>query len=97
MRKAEALKIDPETAIVAWRYGQTMDPYGVEPSLPEELQQIGREYFCRRPDGDVWVGFTDLPSATCKALWTKIDGGTATWDPVETDFSRTPPTTSQSL
>ena len=28
-RKAEAIKIDPDTAEVDWEYGQTLDPYGV--------------------------------------------------------------------
>ena len=45
VRKAEALKIDPETAIVDWQYGQTMDPYGVEPDLPDEMVSVGREFF----------------------------------------------------
>ena len=47
IRKAEALKIDPDTAEVDWEYGQTLDPYGVYPELPEEYQQVGREYFAR--------------------------------------------------
>jgi hypothetical protein len=61
IRKEAGLKIDPETAEVHWGYGQTLDPYGVDPDLPEELQQIGREYFARSPGSDVWVHFGDLP------------------------------------
>jgi class 3 adenylate cyclase/tRNA A37 threonylcarbamoyladenosine biosynthesis protein TsaE len=37
-RKAEAIKIDPDTAEVDWEYGQTLDPYGVCPDLPDEYQ-----------------------------------------------------------
>jgi hypothetical protein len=48
-RKQEALKIDPENAGVMWRYAQTFDPYGVDPNLPEELRQVGRECFACRP------------------------------------------------
>jgi uncharacterized glyoxalase superfamily protein PhnB len=71
IRKEAGLKIDPETAEVFWRYGQTLDPYGVYPDLPEECRQIGREYFARAPGSDVWVNFCDLPEATRDALWKK--------------------------
>jgi hypothetical protein len=70
MKEAE-LKIDPATAEVIWIYAQTLDPYDIEPDLPEEYQQIGREYFARAPGSDVWVLFGDLPEATRKALWAK--------------------------
>ena len=60
-RKREALLIDPATAEVDWSFEQTLDPYGVIPDLPEELQQVGREYFARRPGSDIWVHFDDLP------------------------------------
>ena len=63
-RKREALKIDPETAEVTWWYAQTLDPYGINPDLPEEYQQIGRESFARPPGSDIWVWFGDLPIQT---------------------------------
>jgi hypothetical protein len=69
--KEAGLKIDPETAEVEWDYAQTLDPYGVYPELPKELQQVGREYFARSPGSDVWVSFGDLPDATRNALWEK--------------------------
>jgi hypothetical protein len=71
IRKEAARQIDPETAEVHWWYVQTMDPYGVDPDLPEEYQQIGRGYFARSPGSDVWVSFYDLPEATVEALWAK--------------------------
>ncbi len=40
IRKEEGQKIDPETAEVTWSYGYTLDPYGVDPDLPEECRQI---------------------------------------------------------
>ena len=49
----------------------TLDPYGVYPELPEELQQVGREYFARSPGSDIWVWFGDLPEATETVLWEK--------------------------
>jgi len=61
LRKDAALRIDPETAELFWDYGQSFDPYGVEDDLPEEYQQIGRNYFARSPGSDVWVSFHDLP------------------------------------
>ena len=70
-RKEAGLKIDPETAEVDWTYALTLDPYGVYRDLPEEYQQVGREYFARSPGSDIWVNFGDLPEATEKALWEK--------------------------
>ena len=67
----DLLKIDPETAEVDWEYGQVMDPYGVYSDLPEECQQVGRQYFARSPGSDIWVHFRDLPDETRHALWEK--------------------------
>ena len=36
IRKEEGLKIDPSTAEVRWTYAQVLDPYGVDPDLPED-------------------------------------------------------------
>ena|SRR5258707_749152 len=71
IRKEAGLEIDPETAEVEWTYALTLDPYGVYPELPEELQQVGRGYFARSPGSDVWVWDGDLPEATRDALWKK--------------------------
>jgi hypothetical protein len=73
IRKKAAAKIDPRTAKLGWAYAQTLDPYGIYGDLPGECQQIGRERFARSPDSDVWVSFDDLPIATCKALWKRIE------------------------
>ena len=73
VRKQEGLKIDPSTAEVDWEFAQTSDPYGVNPDLPEELQQVGRAYFARRPGSDVWVWFGDLTEATRHALWKRLE------------------------
>jgi hypothetical protein len=59
IRKEAGLKLDLETAEVEWCYAQTLDPYGVDPDLPEQCQQIGREYFARSPASDVWVNFRE--------------------------------------
>ena len=77
LRKAVGLHIDPETADVEWTYAQTLDPYGDDPNLPEELQQVGREYFARSPGSDVWILFGDLPDATRDVLWKKHKGNLA--------------------
>jgi hypothetical protein len=71
VRKEEALKIDPGTAEVDWRYRQVLDPYGVldEWELPAEFDCVGREYFARAPGSDIWVRFGDLPDETRKVLW----------------------------
>ena len=74
IRKKVGLEIDPQTAEVYWDYGQIFDPYGVDQDLPEEYQVIGRVYFARSPDSDIWVCFYDLPDATRKALREKHKG-----------------------
>ena len=58
IRKEAGLKINPKTAEVEWRYAQTLDPYGVYPDLPEECQQVGREYFARSPEATYGSTFT---------------------------------------
>ena len=72
IRKEAGLHIDPETAEAASWFAYTVDPYGVEPEIPEEYQQIGREYFARSPGSDLWVDFGDLPKATQDALWKRL-------------------------
>jgi hypothetical protein len=71
LMKAVGRQIDPETAEVTWCYAQTLDPYGVNPELPQEFWQVGREYFARASDTDIWVNFDDLPNATHNVLWKK--------------------------
>jgi hypothetical protein len=80
VRKEAALRVDPETAEVDWTYGQILDPYGVDPDLPEECQCIGRVYFARSPGSAVWVWFGDLPEATHDRLWARIRAGEFTDD-----------------
>jgi hypothetical protein len=71
VRKEAGLKINSETAELTWVYALTLDPYGVYSDLPEECQQVGREYFARSPQSDIWVSFKDLPEQTHNALWHK--------------------------
>jgi hypothetical protein len=70
-RKEVGRNIDPKTAEVYWHYAHTLDPYGIDPELPQEYQQVGRVYFARSPDNDIWVDFGDLPDSTRDALWRK--------------------------
>ena len=73
-QKQEGALIDPETAEVCWEYGNTLDPYGVY-DLPEQFTQIGREYYARRPGGDIWVSYMDLPPETLRRLREKGQSG----------------------
>jgi hypothetical protein len=52
-----------------------MDPYAVDPNLPEEYDCVGRVYFARSPGSDVWVSFDDLPKDTRERLWKRIRNG----------------------
>jgi hypothetical protein len=49
-------------------YSYTIDPYGVEPNLPDDCQQIGREFYARAPRGKIWVWFGDLADETREKL-----------------------------
>jgi hypothetical protein len=72
IRKNEGLKIDPATAVVISDYVNLVDPYGIYPDLLEEEKCIGRVQFARRPEGDVWVSFYDLPEVTCDAIRNRL-------------------------
>jgi hypothetical protein len=72
-RRTAGLLIDAMTAEIDWNYAQTLDPYGDGlPLLPQE-EQIGREYFARAPDSDIWVCVGDLPHATRDAIWRRFE------------------------
>src|SRR5262245_45102985 len=43
-------------------------PCGVH-NLPEEGLCVGRAYFARSPESDIWVCFDDLPEMVRDALW----------------------------
>jgi hypothetical protein len=69
LRVAEAKLIDPASAKVCWQHGYVSDPYDLDSDLPDEFKQVGRVYFARRPDSDIWVCFYDLPHDVRDALW----------------------------
>ena len=73
MRAEAGRRIDPATAEITFCWGQTSDPCGDDPDLPEEYRAIGRNYFAREPGSDIWISFHDLPEATIKALWQRIE------------------------
>jgi hypothetical protein len=75
IRKDAAARIDPTTAEVTFNWGQVLDPYGVDPDLPPDCYQVGRIYFARNPDEEIWVSFYDLPEPALKILWDRIDRG----------------------
>lgn len=80
IRNEAALQIDPATAEVMWCYARTMDPHGVDPELPEEHQDVGRQYFARSPGSEIWVSFQHLSDAIRDALLTGIDRSSSTLD-----------------
>lgn len=88
IRKKAALKIDPKTAKVIWRYAQVLDPYGVDPDLPIECQQVGRDYFACAPGSDIWVWFGDLPNRTRNALLKKHEHKLAYPAGLEKEFEK---------
>jgi hypothetical protein len=67
--RSRVSKVDPATAEVYWTFAQIIDPYGIDPDLPEEYLCVGQVYFVRSPESDIWVWFGDLSDATRDALW----------------------------
>jgi hypothetical protein len=74
-RKRKGLALDPENVDVRWEYAQVLDPYGVCPSFPKAIDQVGREYFACASKSECWVSFDDLPKATVDRLWQRIHAG----------------------
>jgi hypothetical protein len=74
VRKEAGLKIDPATAELSWGWEYVLDPYGVY-DLADGERCVGRTYFARAFGGSIWVAFSDLPNATRKAIWARIDAG----------------------
>ena len=70
-KKAEGLRIDPETAEVACWYVQVLNPYGIYPDNPE-YDCVGKECFARAPGSEIWVMFSDLPEETRQRLEEKL-------------------------
>ena len=71
IRRAAGQHIDAETAETTWRWGQVLNPYGVYDGLSEEEDVIGRIYFARDPEVNIWVSFYDLPTEIRNKLWLK--------------------------
>jgi hypothetical protein len=84
-REVAGAALDPATAEVASSYGRILDPYGVYGDvLPTEAQCAGWTYFARAPGSDLWISLYDLPDATAKALWARMEAGE--FDHEEEDF-----------
>ena len=75
IRTKAAKTIDPEATKIEWSFGQVLDPYGVDPDLPEECDCIGRQYFACAPGSAIWLWIGDCPEPTRKRLWQRIDNG----------------------
>jgi hypothetical protein len=71
-RRAAGLLIDPSTAEIEWWYAELEDPYDDGLPLLPQAEQVGREYFARAPDSDIWVHIRDLPDATRDAIWERL-------------------------
>jgi hypothetical protein len=74
-RKEIGRQIDPEAVDVMWQFESVLDPYGLCESPPDEIYLIGREYFARSLDKEVWVSFDDLPPRTRDRLWQRMRAG----------------------
>jgi hypothetical protein len=65
--------IDIETCELGRWGAYDLDPYGVDPDLPEELRQIGTNRFVRSPESRGWVWEGDLPAAKGHAMYARIE------------------------
>jgi hypothetical protein len=74
-RVAAGKLIDPATAEMRWGWAQVLDPYGILGDLSPEEKCIGRVYFVRAPNSDIWVEIGDLPEATRHEVWRLEEAG----------------------
>jgi hypothetical protein len=65
--------IDIETCELGRWHACDLDPYGINPELPEELQQIGTNRFVRNPRSRGWVCENDLPPDKAMALYRRTE------------------------
>jgi hypothetical protein len=72
-REEAGRAIDPETCEFRCWYALDVDPYGADPDVPEEWQTIGKNCFVRSPWSRGWVHDYDLPDATRRALYERLD------------------------
>jgi hypothetical protein len=63
-RVAAGKLIDAKTADLHWHWGLILDPYGVWNDPDYDRGCIGRLYFLRAPNSDIWVCDEDLPKET---------------------------------
>jgi hypothetical protein len=81
IHKEAGLRIDPETADVMWKWGESLDPYGIYPDLPQEWRGVmEKNFFARSSGSDVWVSFDDIPDAATRAA---LEKKLAAPDPVD--------------
>jgi hypothetical protein len=74
-RKAAGKLIDPATAEMTVDWAQVLDPYGVLDDLPDEANCVGRAYFVRAPNSDIWIDIRDLPDATLHEVRQRLEAG----------------------
>jgi hypothetical protein len=68
LRLAEAKLIDPATAKITIMRVNLVDPYGLGWDPDGEYMQVGKTYFARRPESNIWVWFEDIPNEVCVEL-----------------------------
>jgi hypothetical protein len=71
-RKEVGRAIDIKTCELGCWYTLDLDPYIVH-NLPEELQQIGKNYFVRSPESRGWVHAGDLPDEVRAAMYERME------------------------
>jgi hypothetical protein len=64
--------IDVQNCELGHWYAYDADPYGVNPELPEEMQQIGTNRFVRSAESNGWVWEGDLSPEKVRAMYHRI-------------------------
>ena len=67
--------IDPATAEMMFHSVSMLDPYGVVDRDPEDKVCVGRAYFVRAPNSDIWVWTYDLPQEIFQEVRQLQDAG----------------------
>jgi hypothetical protein len=75
-RRAAGLEIDVETCEIGCWYALDFDPYGIGADGADPYAEMGgssRNFFVQSQESNGWVGECDLPEASAKALYARIE------------------------
>ena len=72
LRRQAGRAIDPKTAEAFSTFRQVIDPYNDLSEFTEETYCIGRFWFFKNPDSNVWIWEHDIPNEITDAVGRRL-------------------------